>query len=83
MSKAPALNKSFSWTPFDRTRDWPDLGPRFKLSEEAGRTAAREKATGTVNEDHPDLDWSTIMKRTFEAYIRGERPNMYGEWILW
>ena len=30
-----------------------------------------------------DLDWSTVLKRTFESYIRGERPNMYGEWILW
>jgi WD repeat and SOF domain-containing protein 1 len=34
-------------------------------------------------EDKRDLDWSTVLKRTFEAYIRGERPNMYGEWIDW
>jgi WD repeat and SOF domain-containing protein 1 len=33
--------------------------------------------------DKTDLDWSTVMKRTFEAYIRGERPNMYGEWLVW
>ncbi|KAF9559050.1 glycosyltransferase family 32 protein [Agrocybe pediades] len=33
--------------------------------------------------DKRDLDWSTVLKRTFEAYIRGERPNMYGEWIEW
>ena len=33
--------------------------------------------------DTTDLDWSTVMKRTFEAYIRGERPNMYGEWLVW
>lgn len=33
--------------------------------------------------DKTDLDWSTVIKRTFEAYIRGERPNMYGEWLVW
>lgn len=33
--------------------------------------------------DKRDLDWSTVLKRTFEAYIRGERPNMYGEWLTW
>jgi WD repeat and SOF domain-containing protein 1 len=33
--------------------------------------------------DKTDLDWSAVLKRTFEAYIRGERPNMYGEWIEW
>ena len=33
--------------------------------------------------DLRDLDWSAALKRTFESYIRGERPNMYGEWIKW
>ena len=37
----------------------------------------------TIERDKQDLDWSTVLKRTFEAYIRGERPNMYGEWIEW
>lgn len=37
----------------------------------------------TVDDDKRDLDWSTVMKRTFESYVRGERPNMYGEWIRW
>jgi len=36
-----------------------------------------------LEKDKLDLDWSTVMKRTFEGYIRGERPNMYGEWIEW
>ena len=36
-----------------------------------------------VLDDKRDLDWATVLKRTFEAYIRGERPNMYGEWIQW
>jgi DDB1- and CUL4-associated factor 13 len=36
-----------------------------------------------VAKDQRDLDWSTVMKRTFEAYVRGELPNMYGEWLQW
>ena len=36
-----------------------------------------------VLSDKRDLGWATVMKRTFEAYIRGEQPNMYGEWIIW
>ncbi|KIJ37641.1 hypothetical protein M422DRAFT_259730 [Sphaerobolus stellatus SS14] len=36
-----------------------------------------------IEEDKRDLDWATVLKRTFEAYIRGERPNLYGEWITW
>lgn len=38
---------------------------------------------GEEEPDKVDLDWSAVIKRTFEAYIRGERPNMYGEWIEW
>lgn len=36
-----------------------------------------------VADDKRDLDWSVVIKRTFEAYIRGEAPNMYGEWVKW
>lgn len=36
-----------------------------------------------IENDKLDLDWATVLKRTFESYIRGERPNMYGEWIVW
>lgn len=39
-----------------------------------------EMEESQTSEEH-DLSWSTIIKRTFEAYIRGERPNMYGEYI--
>lgn len=75
-------------------RNWPDLGPRFEGGERAARAALR-KATATndrplgeveedgIEEDRRDLDWATVMKRTFESYIRGERPNMYGEWLVW
>ncbi|KAF7979247.1 hypothetical protein HWV62_43226 [Athelia sp. TMB] len=71
------------WTPFDRSRNWPELGPRFNVSEEAGRAAVEAKESGEMHRAPLDLDWSAIIKRTFEAYIRGERPNMYGENILW
>ena len=37
----------------------------------------------SVTDDNRDLSWATVLKRTFEAYIRGERPNMYGEWLQW
>ncbi|GLB39831.1 putative glycosyltransferase sugar-binding region containing DXD motif [Lyophyllum shimeji] len=90
---------NFWWKPFDPTRNWPDLGHRFKAGEEQARaalkaaeeskepspitaTGAGEK-TDSVENDKRDLDWSAVLKRTFEAYIRGERPNMYGEWIQW
>jgi DDB1- and CUL4-associated factor 13 len=36
-----------------------------------------------IVDDKPDLDWAAVLKRTFESYIRGERPNMYGEWLVW
>jgi WD repeat and SOF domain-containing protein 1 len=36
-----------------------------------------------IKDDGRDLSWATMLKRTFEAYIRGERPNMYGEYIVW
>jgi hypothetical protein len=29
-----------------------------------------------VEDDESDLGWATVLKRTFEAYVRGERPNM-------
>ncbi|KAJ7507259.1 glycosyltransferase family 32 protein [Mycena galericulata] len=50
-------------------------------------TAAEEAAPVTekesVEDDKRDLDWAAVLKRTFESYIRGERANMYGEWLLW
>lgn len=41
-----------------------------------------ETSSGSSDGDNKrDLSWSAVLKRTFEAYIRGERPNMYGEWL--
>ncbi|KAI0800975.1 hypothetical protein C8Q74DRAFT_458665 [Fomes fomentarius] len=75
------------WKPFDRARYWPDLGPRFAEAERMGRAAIANQSaafvSGLLPRDKRDLDWATVMKRTFEAYMRGERPNMYGEWIRW
>jgi WD repeat and SOF domain-containing protein 1 len=36
-----------------------------------------------IEDDVRDLSWATVIKRTFEAHIRGEQPNMYGEYIVW
>lgn len=33
--------------------------------------------------DQRDLDWAAVLKRVMESYIRGERPNMYGEMLEW
>lgn len=70
---------NFWWQPFDPSRNWPDLGERFAETERA----AREEAEKLPVPEKRDLDWSTVLKRTFEGYIRGEQPNMYGEWIHW
>jgi WD repeat and SOF domain-containing protein 1 len=42
-----------------------------------------EEWVDDIKDDNRDLSWATVLKRTFEAYIRGERPNMYGEYLVW
>lgn len=42
-----------------------------------------EDVAGASEGDRKDLSWSTVLKRTFEGYIRGERGNMYGEVLKW
>lgn len=79
---------NFWWKPFDPSRNWPELGPKFSAGERAARAAATpdadpEEWVDRVVDDKRDLDWATVLKRTFEGYIRGERPNMYGEWLQW
>ncbi|VDB97866.1 unnamed protein product [Peniophora sp. CBMAI 1063] len=75
---------NFWWEPFDPARNWPDLGARFIDGERRARgLTSLELPSDNVEEDRRDLTWATVLKRTFEAYIRGERPNMYGEWIAW
>lgn len=90
---------NYRWKPFDPTRNWPDLGPRFSVGERMARAALQGKDVQfssvvaedrknteeeeTVESDKRDLDWSAVLKRTFESYIRSERPNLYGEWLKW
>jgi len=89
---------NYWWKPFDPSRNWPDLGPRFIEGERAARASGRaatqsaipveekletEEGEDLIEDDQRDLDWSTVLKRTMESYIRGERPNMYGEWLEW
>ncbi|OAV96889.1 hypothetical protein PTTG_26179 [Puccinia triticina 1-1 BBBD Race 1] len=54
---------------------------REELEEELTRTIKLDQ--DDVADDERDLGWATVLKRTFEAYLRCERPNMYGEWIDW
>lgn len=69
-------------------------GDASTTSASAKASAASESTTAadvtpepeyptTPGMDKRDLDWSTVLKRTFEAYVRGETPNMYGEWLEW
>ena len=91
LSLETKLSDLCRWRPFDPTRNFPDLGPRFAQGESKARQALAESASmklpdpedETVADDKRDLSWATVLKRTFEAYVRGERPNMYGEWIKW
>lgn len=86
-----SLTSFHRWKPFDHSRNWPDLGPRFlegEMTSKANlRLAADASDTGYQgDEDGPDqrdLDWATVLKRVIESYIRGERPNMYGEMLEW
>ncbi|KAK4046436.1 hypothetical protein OIO90_006568 [Microbotryomycetes sp. JL221] len=81
---------NFWWRPFDSDLNFPDLGPRFPVVKTA--TALRvcnftQLDPIDLNEERlgmgptPDLSWSQVLKRTFESFIRGETPNMYGEFI--
>jgi len=76
------------WQPFDTIRHWPDLGARFINGERIARATAGAvdedgEWTDEVADDKRDLDWSAVLKRTFEAFLRGETPNLYGENIAW
>jgi WD repeat and SOF domain-containing protein 1 len=80
------------WKPFDHVRNFPDLGTRFiegeriaRLNNEIALNASHvvQEPLDRVTEDKRDLDWAAVLKRTFEAYIRGEIPNMYGDWLEW
>jgi hypothetical protein len=66
----------------------PTPATRRTCSEANASRAENDKRNVGVTDredmdDEIDLSWSTVLKRTFEAYVRGERPNMYGEWLEW
>ncbi|CED84386.1 Glycosyltransferase, DXD sugar-binding motif [Phaffia rhodozyma] len=56
---------------------------RVKRPVSTGGTGKKGEWADKIEDDERDLAWAAIMKRTFEAYIRGEAPNMYGEWLKW
>ncbi|KAG8807739.1 hypothetical protein FRC17_004290 [Serendipita sp. 399] len=52
---------------FDRVRQYPDTGHTRYLPNSLT--------------DERLLPWSTVFKRTYESFLRGQAPNMYGEWL--
>ncbi|OCF33649.1 WD repeat and SOF domain-containing protein 1 [Kwoniella heveanensis BCC8398] len=63
-----------------------DVPSHEHLDDEMGITKAEGDGAVSSREDMDDeldLSWSTVLKRTFEAYLRAERPNAYGEWLEW
>nr|XP_019051069.1 WD repeat and SOF domain-containing protein 1 [Kwoniella bestiolae CBS 10118]OCF29999.1 WD repeat and SOF domain-containing protein 1 [Kwoniella bestiolae CBS 10118] len=62
------------------------VGEDVDLDGEVGKTTVEGEGLVTSREDMDDeldLSWSTVLKRTFEGYLRGERANAYGEWLEW
>ncbi|GAA6058285.1 hypothetical protein JCM3770_002893 [Rhodotorula araucariae] len=55
----------------------------YKWGDDERDFAELDWSDERVDSDERDLGWAAVLKRTFEAYVRGERPNMYGEWISW
>ena len=62
----------------------------MRLAEEAARPSTHSTMrTSTLHLPKPppppepdtegDLSWAMILKRTFEAYVRNERPNMVSD----
>ncbi|GJN94264.1 hypothetical protein Rhopal_007338-T1 [Rhodotorula paludigena] len=70
-------------------RTVPPVSPRqgaregYKWGDDERDFAELDWSDERVDEDERDLAWAAVLKRTFEAFVRGERPNMYGEWIDW
>jgi len=55
----------------------------YKWGDDERDFAELDWSDERVEDDERDLSWAAALKRTFEAFVRGERPNMYGEWISW
>ncbi len=85
LREAAAASKLLT-SPSNNDGDNDNLNRRYP----ATRDTTRDEGGGGVvdvedveDEDEVDLSWATVFKRTFEGYIRNERPNMYGEWLRW
>lgn len=63
--------------------DTAALAAKEPSSRGPGGLVEKEKKEDGVEDDERDLSWSTVLKRTMEGFVRGERPNQYGEWISW
>ncbi|KAK4047660.1 hypothetical protein OIO90_006089 [Microbotryomycetes sp. JL221] len=70
-------------TKFTQGRDHDDDESMATWGEDESDFDTLDWSQETVEQDDRDLSWSAVLKRTFESYIRGDSPNMYGEWINW
>jgi len=55
----------------------------YKWGDDERDFAELDWSDERVDDDERDLSWAAVLKRTFESFVRGERPNMYGEWLSW
>jgi WD repeat and SOF domain-containing protein 1 len=79
-SKNKASSEKKSGDGYNSNGYVPHPQSREELEQELMRTMRLDQ--DDVADDERDLGWATVLKRTFEAYMRCERPNMYGEWIV-
>ena len=72
----------FRWQAFDPIRNYPDLGPVFSKMHAQKYVDDPDWVETVELDDIRDLSWATVAKRTLEGWVRGERPNLYGEWFV-
>ena len=70
------------WEAFDPVRKYPDLGPVFSKTHEHVYIDDSDWVETVELDDIRDLSWAAVTKRTLEGWVRGERPNLYGEWFV-
>jgi len=70
------------WEAFDHVRNFPDLGPVFSKPHAKSKYDEDDWVETVELDDTRDLSWAAVTKRTVEAWVRGERPNLYGEWFV-
>ena len=70
------------WEAFDPVRTYPDLGPVFSKTHEYKYIDDFDWVETVELDDIRDLSWAAVTKRTLEGWVRGERPNLYGEWFV-